>query len=116
MILLSGSEGPDQIAQMRRLIWAVAVRIYANTRFRTARPNYLRRGFRECQSRLSKCMDFGGFNGFWGTNRPRKKNQTFCFVQKKGNFLSIVFRPLVMIFDLCRVSKYKKGLFSYTRW
>ena len=41
MILLSDSEGPDQTARMRRLIWAFAVRIYPKTRFRTARPKYL---------------------------------------------------------------------------
>ena len=33
MILLAGSEGPDQPARMRRLIWAFAVRISPKTRF-----------------------------------------------------------------------------------
>ena len=33
MVLLADSEGPDQIAQMRRLIWAFAVRICPRTRF-----------------------------------------------------------------------------------
>ena len=32
------SEGPDQTARMRRLIWAFAVRICPKTRFRMARP------------------------------------------------------------------------------
>ena len=40
MILLADSEGPDQTAQMRRLILAHAVRIWLKTRFRMARPIY----------------------------------------------------------------------------
>ena len=40
MILLADSEGPDQTARMRRLIWAFAVRICPETRFRMARPIY----------------------------------------------------------------------------
>ena len=36
MILLADYEGPDQTAQMRRLIWTFAVRIYPKTRFRMA--------------------------------------------------------------------------------
>ena len=38
MILLADSEGPDQTARMRSLIWAIAVRICPKTRFRVARP------------------------------------------------------------------------------
>ena len=38
MILLADSEGSDQTARMRRLIWAFAVRIYPKTRFRMERP------------------------------------------------------------------------------
>ena len=38
MILIVGSEGPDQIARMRSLIWAFAVRLCQKTRFRMARP------------------------------------------------------------------------------
>ena len=38
MILLADSEGPDQTARMRSLIWAFAVRIYLKTRFRMTRP------------------------------------------------------------------------------
>ena len=34
MILLTDSEGPDQTARMRSLIWAFAVRICPKTRFR----------------------------------------------------------------------------------
>ena len=34
------SEGPDQPAHPRRLIWAFAVRIYLMTRFRMARSMY----------------------------------------------------------------------------
>ena len=41
MILLAGSEGPDQTARMRSLIWALAVRIYPKTRFRMASPFYI---------------------------------------------------------------------------
>ena len=36
MILLADSEGPDQTARMRRLIWAFAVRICSKTHFRMA--------------------------------------------------------------------------------
>ena len=36
MIQLANSAGPDQTAQMRRLIWASAVRICPKTRFRGA--------------------------------------------------------------------------------
>ena len=38
MILLVDSEGPDQTARMRMLIWDVAVLIRPETRFRMARP------------------------------------------------------------------------------
>ena len=38
IILLPDSEGPDQTAWMRRLIWAFAVRIFPKTRFRMAWP------------------------------------------------------------------------------
>ena len=38
MILLANSEGPDQTARMRRLIWAFAVRVCPKTRFRMAMP------------------------------------------------------------------------------
>ena len=38
MILLADSEGPDQTARMRRLIWAFAVRICQKTRLRMALP------------------------------------------------------------------------------
>ena len=38
MIVLADSEGPDQTARMRRLIWAFAVRICPKTRFRMALP------------------------------------------------------------------------------
>ena len=38
MILFAGSEGPDQTARMRRLIWAFAVRICSKTRFCMAPP------------------------------------------------------------------------------
>ena len=41
MILLADSEGPDQTARMRRLIWAFAVRICPKTRFRVARQEML---------------------------------------------------------------------------
>ena len=37
MILLADSEGPDQTAWMRRLIWAFTVRICSKTRFRLMR-------------------------------------------------------------------------------
>ena len=40
MILLPDSEGADQTAQMRRLIWAFAGRICPKTRYRMARPIY----------------------------------------------------------------------------
>ena len=41
MILLVDSEGPDQTARMRRLIWAFAGRICPEkTRFRMARPKF----------------------------------------------------------------------------
>ena len=33
MILLAHSEGPDQTAHLRSLIWAFAVRIYSKTHF-----------------------------------------------------------------------------------
>ena len=36
MILLADSEGPDQTARMRSLIWAFAVRMCPNTYFRMA--------------------------------------------------------------------------------
>ena len=39
MILLADSEGPDQTARMRRLLWAFAVRICPRTQFRKPRPN-----------------------------------------------------------------------------
>ena len=39
MILLADSEGPDQTARMRRLIWAFAVRLRPKTLFRMARLN-----------------------------------------------------------------------------
>ena len=38
MILLADSEGPDQTAQMRKLIWAFSVRLYPKTRLSMARP------------------------------------------------------------------------------
>ena len=38
MILFTDSEGPDQTARMRKLIWAFAARICPKTRFRLARP------------------------------------------------------------------------------
>ena len=38
MILLADSEGPDQTARMRRLIWAFAVRICLKTCLRMTRP------------------------------------------------------------------------------
>ena len=38
MILLGCSEGPDQTARMRSLIWAIAVHMCPKTRFRMARP------------------------------------------------------------------------------
>ena len=38
MILLADSEGPDQTARKRRLIWAFAVRINPKTRFRMVWP------------------------------------------------------------------------------
>ena len=38
MILLADSEGPDQTARMRRLIWAFPVRLCPKARFRMARP------------------------------------------------------------------------------
>ena len=37
MLLLADSEGPDQPAQLRRLIWAFAVRICPKVRFRMGR-------------------------------------------------------------------------------
>ena len=37
MTLLADSEGPDQTARMRMLIWAIAVRICSKTRFRMVR-------------------------------------------------------------------------------
>ena len=40
IILLADSEGPDQTARTRRLIWAIAVRICPKTRFRMNRHNY----------------------------------------------------------------------------
>ena len=39
-ILLTDSEGPDQTARLRSLIWTFAVRICPKTRFRIARPIY----------------------------------------------------------------------------
>ena len=38
VILLAKSEGPDQTARMRRLVWAFAVRICLKTCFRMSRP------------------------------------------------------------------------------
>ena len=38
MILLADREGPDQTVRMRRMIWAFAVNIYPEKRFRMARP------------------------------------------------------------------------------
>ena len=38
---VSGQEGPDQTARMRRLIWAFVVRICLKTHFRMARPVYV---------------------------------------------------------------------------
>ena len=43
VILFADSEGPDQTARMRRLIWAFAVCICSNTRFLIARPEQDRR-------------------------------------------------------------------------
>ena len=40
MILLADSNGPDQTARMRRLIWAFALRIYPKTRVRMMRATY----------------------------------------------------------------------------
>ena len=40
MILLADSEGPDQSARMRRLIWAFAVRIYPKACVPMAHPKY----------------------------------------------------------------------------
>ena len=37
----SVSEGPDQTARMRRLIWFLSARICLKSRFRRARPNYI---------------------------------------------------------------------------
>ena len=39
IILLADNEGPDQTARMRRLIWALAVRICPKTLFRMAQPS-----------------------------------------------------------------------------
>ena len=41
MILFADSEGPDQTARMRRLIWAFAARICQKTRFRMAGPVFV---------------------------------------------------------------------------
>ena len=41
MILLADSEGPDQTAQKRRLIWAFAVHICSKKPFCMAQPIYL---------------------------------------------------------------------------
>ena len=41
IILLADSEGPDQTAHPRSLIWAFAVRICLKTHFRMARPIYM---------------------------------------------------------------------------
>ena len=38
MVLLADSDGPDQTARMRSLIWAFAVCIRPSTRFRKGRP------------------------------------------------------------------------------
>ena len=40
MILSAENEGPDQTAQMRKLIRAFAARIYPKTRYHTGRPIY----------------------------------------------------------------------------
>ena len=40
MILLADSEGPDQTARMRSLIWAFIVRISPKIRFRIVQPNF----------------------------------------------------------------------------
>ena len=40
MILLADNEGPDQTAQMRRLIWAFAVRIFPRQVFAWREPYY----------------------------------------------------------------------------
>ena len=37
MIVLADSDGPEQTARMRSLIWAFAVRIYRKIRFRISR-------------------------------------------------------------------------------
>ena len=41
MFLFADSEGPDQAARMRSLIWAFAVRICPKTCFRMGRPIYI---------------------------------------------------------------------------
>ena len=47
MVLLADSEGPDQIAWMRRLIWAFAIRICSKTRFRMVRPIFIASPFHD---------------------------------------------------------------------
>ena len=50
MILLADSEGPDQTARMRRLIWAFAVSICPKTCFPIVKPNIDRANLRpQCQ-------------------------------------------------------------------
>ena len=52
MILLADSEGPDQAARMRSLIWAFAVRICPKTSFRMARPIFSNQRERNASRRL----------------------------------------------------------------
>ena len=68
-ILLADSEGPDQTARMRRLIWAFAVRICTKTSFRMARAFICWSSKKKKKS--SKCyvhmqlVSFTYFKSYW---------------------------------------------------
>ena len=50
---LADSEGPDQNARMRRLIWAFALRLSPKTRF----GQYTRSAFKRTQIKATKIID-----------------------------------------------------------
>ena len=72
MILLADSEGPDQTARMRRLIWAFAVCICPKTGFHMARPN--------------ACLQYA-YKGTGHTIREADLSKLFCPRSEKGSIL-----------------------------
>ena len=96
MILLTDSEGPDQTARMRRLIWAFAVCIYPKaylwnskrlSRFLEQKRVWIK-GYAHVQIKTAKCHKHQAVS--------RKKKKT----KKKNKKKTVAFQMLVVRFCL----------------